>query len=236
VITEKRLALSHHAFWRDLLPTMFVCVRRINAAAKTFADELTAPSSPRRGMINETGFHLFAAAVEHHARIDDLDREVTARCEAAAADFIRRFRAHSRELDTDLLLPEIDEAKALARRLRDFFDVPDEQVVTWPHFPGCGWLDAAEGDVMVGSRLFEVKAGGGAFRGQDLRQMLCYVALAHSAGSHLIGSLCLLNPRTGRFLEEDLDTLCLEASGNHASEIIHEIIAYISEPLWELHD
>lgn len=81
--------------------------------------------------------------------------------------------------------------------------------------------------------LYEVKAGGGPFRAQDLRQVLCYAALGQAAGGPLINSICLVNPRTGVAFRDTLEAVCIEAAGNGASDTLNELISYVSEPLWE---
>ncbi|MCL2725702.1 MAG: hypothetical protein FWD69_14830 [Polyangiaceae bacterium] len=40
-----------------------------------------------------------------------------------------------------------------------------------------------------------------------------------------------MNPRTGTFLVFDLDGLCVECSGSSATDVLDEIVQYISEPL-----
>lgn len=233
VITEKRFASSHHAFWNSLLPQASAYVRRRNLGLERFSPPLAKRPSDNRGVINETGFRLFALAVESEEEVPRLSKNSIKACIEEATAFIQRFRSHSREVFAELEEQEIEEAIMLGSRLRDFFREKASAVVLWPEFPGCGWLDAAQGDVSFGGCLYEVKSGAGRFRGQDLRQILCYVALSHAADIPLIHSFCLVNPRTGVVLRDDVETLCSEAGGASAAEIVHEIIAYVSEPQWE---
>lgn len=233
MITEKAFATSHHAFWRDLLPAASSCVRRINVAAVHFGDALESHSTERRGVINETGFRVFARAISKHTPVAELSEEAIEECWVAASNFILRFRAHSRVVDTDRGQEDLKEAKHLASRLQWYFDGNEHDLVLWPRFAGCGWLDEVEGDILIRDCLYEVKAGGGPFRAQDLRQVLCYAALSQAAGGPLINYICLINPRTGVVFRDTLDAVCIEAAGNAASDTLNELISYISEPLWE---
>ena len=233
MITEKAFATSHLAFWRDLLPAASSCIRRINVAAMRFDEELPSRSAENRGVINETGFRIFAHAKTGQVAVASLVAQVLEECWTDAANFIQRFRAHSRPLDTERAEGDLDEAKSIALRLEGFFAGEKTACVVWPKFPGCGWLDEAEGDVLVRDCLYEVKAGGGTFRAQDLRQVFCYAALAQAAGEPVITSMCLINPRTGVAFRDTLEAVCIEAAGNGASETLNELVSYVSEPLWE---
>jgi hypothetical protein len=99
-----------------------------------------------------------------------------------------------------------------------------------PAFPGCGWVSDAEGDVLNGFTLYEVKAGERHFRLADIRQILCYCALDFSSKRYGIQEVVLINPRTGTLIREDLNSLCRKISGTGSADVLSEIISYISEP------
>jgi len=136
-------------------------------------------------------------------------------------------------MKTDHEQSDLIEATHLALRLEEYFAGKEQDLVVWPKFAGCGWLDEVEGDILLRDCLYEVKAGGGPFRAQDLRQVLCYAALGQAAGRPLIGSICLINPRTGVAFRDTLEAVCIEAAGSGASDTLNELVSYISEPLWE---
>jgi hypothetical protein len=92
-------------------------------------------------------------------------------------------------------------------------------------------MNDAQGDVLCGNTLYEVKAGERHFRLADIRQMLCYCALDFSAKSYGIREVALVNPRSGNILREDLDVLCQKLSGASSADVLGEIVNYISEPL-----
>ena len=131
-------------------------------------------------------------------------------------------------------LEGIDEASQLANRLYDFFDSVESQLELWPKFVGCGWLDSVEGDGLGGTILYEIKCGQSRFKGKDIKQILCYLALNHASKTYVIDRICLLNPRTGLLLRCTVDSLCRTISGATAPELLGDIVEYLSEPSWNL--
>jgi hypothetical protein len=67
--------------------------------------------------------------------------------------------------------------RVLASRVGVFFKlVPYRRVQAKPLFPGCGWVDDAEGDLLGDRTLIEVKAGDRRFVGPTLGS---YCVTAH---------------------------------------------------------
>lgn len=232
MITEKHFALSHAAFWHQLLPTAESYVRECNTEANRFREPL-ASSLPadQRGMINELAFRLFAAASRSSGCAAQLSAAVREDCVREARDHILRMREGQRAParapgEADLL-----EALVLAARIEQFFKkAAPGALVVFPAFRGCGWLDACQADVLADGVLFEVKAGERGFRSIDLRQVLCYCALDFAAKSYDIRDVCLVNPRSGRYVSETLERLCQRTAGRTAVEVLGDIVEYVSEP------
>lgn len=207
-------------------------VRIRNANPDRFALPMRSTSSRARGIINEAAFRLFAKARSEGLQVRELGGSPVSESVAAAAAFVHRFRAHDR---AEVPVPEgheLAEVEVLAKRLESFL-ADEPHVIVWPHFPGCGWLDAAEGDAMSREILYEVKAGDSGFKGQDIRQVLCYAALAKAGGLPVPQSACIVNPRRGVALSDTLDDLCMDVAGMPVGDMLDAIIAYISEPQWE---
>jgi hypothetical protein len=123
------------------------------------------------------------------------------------------------------------EAVVLAERLQEFFAKASQTPMTiFPSFPGCGWLEQCEGDVFADGVLFEVKAGERSFRSADVRQLLCYCGLNFASKPYEIVDVCLVNPRTGRYVSENLERMCQRLSGRPATEVLADIVEYVSEP------
>lgn len=66
---------------------------------------------------------------------------------------------------------------------------------------------------LIDKVLCEVKAGESRFQGRDFRQVLIYAALNFQSRRYDIDSVCLVNPRLGIYLQEDLNNLCLKLAG-----------------------
>src|SRR5262249_39484161 len=159
-----------------------------------------APAS--HGLVNELAFRLFVASARSDIPPADLAPETVAASIDGATSHIRHMRQLSRTPITDPTSPQLVEAIALAERHLLFFQ-REQGTTLLPVFPGCGWVMECAGDVLAGSTLFEVKAGQRGFRSIDLRQMLVYCALNFAAKTYDISTVCLVNPRTGTFAEED---------------------------------
>jgi hypothetical protein len=75
-----------------------------------------------------------------------------------------------------------------------------------------------------------VKAGERGFRGSDIRQMLCYCALNFASKKYEIEDLCLVNPRSGRYITATVEYLCMRVASRSAAEVLADIVEYVSEP------
>jgi hypothetical protein len=207
-------------------------IRKHNAQLSSFAHPLISlVPADQRGVVNESAFLIFTEMAERGIPSSALSQEVLESCFEKSLQFIARMRQFSRippEPISDL--GRID-AMFLADRLASYFS---EQRPAYfrirPLFPGCGWINSAEGDALSDRNLFEVKAGERLFRVIDLRQLLCYCALDFSAKLYQVETITLVNPRFGTFIQEDLDTLCQKIAGASAPDVLGEIVNYISEP------
>lgn len=210
-------------------------MRRRNLQADHFAEPLVSDLDKKnRGVINELSFRLFAQSRQNGVPAAQLDEALIEQSITSTLDFIRRFREYSREPVAWPGINAIAEARSLAERLERFVQrVPGCSVEIAPSFPGCGWLDECSGDLLIDKVLCEVKAGGESrFQGRDFRQVLIYAALNFQSRRYDIDSVCLVNPRLGIYLQEDLNNLCFELAGAPAVEVFAEIIDFVSQPHW----
>ncbi len=131
--------------------------------------------------------------------------------------------------ETSLDDDENKEVAEIADRLNKVFDF-SKSVVLRPMFPGCGYVDSSEGDVIFGSTLFEIKTVDRAVRSSDIRQTITYAALnAASASSRFnICGIGLFNPRRGQFCDIEIEHICSEISGRPAQELFEVIIQALS--------
>jgi hypothetical protein len=231
--SEKRLALSHTGFWNALLPMEEPYIRTQNTRVRTFAYEVfSVLPAAQRGVVNECAFLIFVVSVRAGIDPVNLSKEQLVGCADDAFGRVSRLSAFARVLPQPLTEKALHEAQMLATRLTSYFSSRPERLFTaMPVFPGCGWLDEAEGDVLGDRTLFEIKAGERQFRGIDIRQVLCYCALGFSAKVYDIDNFCLVNPRFGTYFEDTLENLCWRTAGMSAAAVLGEIVNYVSEPL-----
>lgn len=235
--TEKAFAAFHNSFWNRTIPLAPDVVRQINAASLRFDKPYRSRISENRGLINETAFRLFALARKLGTSVRVIGDTEAAQAATDALSYISRFREYSRASIAPLTVHGLSEARHLAVRMDGFFAylVSERHLTTrgpdvvQPHFRGCGWLDACDGDAMHENILFEFKAGDRPFIGRDLRQVLVYLALSDLAAQYTITSLCLCNPRTGMCSLLDVDALCHRLAGVSRSELVGDITSYLSD-------
>ena len=233
LITEKRFALSYNSFWSSLIPMASRYLRRQNASLATFCEPMTENSNDNRGVINELGFRLFCVSATEVVPGRNISSSSVKRETDAALSFIRRFRQFSRTPVDSPTPAAVEEARTVGDRIGIFVEAMKPQIVIpRPAFPGCGWLDACEGDLLLDRSICEIKAGSGRFRGRDLRQVLTYAALNRAAASYPVDSVCLVNPRLGVLLSTNLDHLCFELAGTNAASILADIVDYLSQTHW----
>jgi hypothetical protein len=233
VITEKRFAASHHAFWHELLPLGEHYVRQCNLGLGRFDQPLRSLVQPKlRGVVNEFGFRLFSAGVSKLVPARALPPEVLSDELANSVAFIERFRQHGRG---QLARPGdagVQEAIAIAERIAGFLASAagdGAAIVPRPRFFGCGWLSECEGDVFCGDVLYEFKAGVRAFRMVDIRQLLIYCALNYASKTFEIRDVCLMNPRHGIFFSESVEGLCQALAARSSVDVLGEVVEYLSE-------
>lgn len=233
MISEKRFATSYSSFWAETLPMATSYIRHRNQNLTQFDFELQESSGENRGVVNELAFRFFAESQRRGTSIDNLEPETVRRATDSTVDFIGRFREYSRVTVPAPSEIGVIEAKKLAVRLGDFvcFRNPTNVNVA-PVFPGCGWVDECAGDIFLDRVLYEVKSGGEPFRSRDLRQVLIYAALNAQSRAFSIMGVGLVNPRRGVFFEETLDELSIALSGRPATDLLTNIISYISHGSW----
>jgi hypothetical protein len=229
--SETRFSTSHSSFWNALLPMGEAYIRAQNAKLERFAPALVSyVSADQRGIINEGAFLIFQEAMRLSRHPSSLLRAEVETLLYQAVEYVARLLPKGPVATEDISDAGYCDAILIAERLHAFFAEGIGDVVVRPAFPGCGWVDDAEGDVLCGSTLYEVKAGQRHFRLADVRQVLCYCALDFSSKGYGIRSVSLVNPRAGIVIREDLESLCLRLSGTGSNEVLGEIISYISEP------
>lgn len=226
MIGATRFAGAYGSFWRNMTPTIDLLVRKINIElyerVDVPCDYDVEPS--RSAIVAETAFALFY----EHSRDDGNGGGFFERFMAQATAEARRrlARLNAVNIEDDLNPGELTAVQELFRRLNSYFAIGGrEQIVVRPDFPGCGFVDRSEGDVIFDSALYEIKAVDRNFRSIDIKQLITYAALNHKSGSYQFRDIGLFNPRRGTEFRMSLDDVCIEISGVSAIELL-EMIAY----------
>ena len=232
VIGARRFATVYGAFWQSIAPTCDLFVRRINTYGyERWCGPLEGPpDGARRSLTAEYAFSQFSIRFDIRSGVISAlsEKEIHTRAWQEAIERLSPYAEQGLNLGTQFSEEERADASELGRRLERFFARYQDRVTTRPCFPGCGYVDISEGDVIVGSTLFEVKTVDRMIRSIDLRQLLTYAALNKSAGGFELNGIGLFNPRRGIVAEFSLDEVCLGVSGNTAEVLLSEIIATIS--------
>lgn len=88
-------------------------------------------------------------------------------------------------------------------------------------------MQSCTGDIQIGDTLVEVKAGNRNFRGPDIRQLLVYAALNFFSSGNMYKNICLVNPRTGKYVLYDLDEISYLLSGKTGLDLVNEILVFL---------
>jgi hypothetical protein len=227
LISAEDFAGRHTSFWRATTPLLDGLIRTLNSHPRRYAPRLQSDRwSHRRAFIAEVAFADFRSGrVGEPKRSLGVERQARERVGALVGREPRSL---------GLLLPaERQEAQQLTSRIAQFANrrARGQAVLVDPQFPGCGVLSPAEGDLLLGHILYEVKAVSRTFRAIDIRQLLVYAALDFARPIHRVARVGLVNPLQGVWEEWGLDDVCLTIAGLPASEVFNRIIAYISSDL-----
>jgi hypothetical protein len=235
LISGSAFCKLYSSFWREVAPTTDLFVRRLNLGQyeRDFA-EIKLPTAPsRRGFINEIAFELLCQSIKERERWPSKEPSIDQASVAASivrSSALRREIGREYEFNSDLNQDELSDIQQQHKRLMQVFTFYylDAIVLPEPGFKGCGIVDNCIGDLLVGTTLFEVKAGERSFRSIDIRQLVLYSALNLISHQYQINKVGLFNPRVGIRTEIELDELCFEISGKKTIELLTEISLALS--------
>lgn len=226
MIGATRFVGAYLSFWKSMTPTIDLFVRQINLDLYERVEPPTEyqvdPS--RSALVAETAFALF----DQQSGQDGIEENFFENfVEQSGAEARRRLALLNVDNIVDVLnAEELDAVKELFRRLSSFFSERFRpELIVRPNFPGCGFIDRSEADVIYDGTLFEVKTVERTFRASDIKQLIIYAALNKKAESYFIRDLGIYNPKRGTKFVMSLDDICLEIAGVSAIELL-ESIAY----------
>ena len=106
---------------------------------------------------------------------------------------------------------------------------PNQRLIVHPKFPGCGFLAAAEGDILSDETLFVVSVGQKPiFKIEELRLLIVHAALNNWSGAFTVKKVGLLNPRVGVYFDLAIERLIPFVSGKHSTELFSELIDFVT--------
>jgi len=185
----------------------------------------------RNSLISELSFRLYSKICNDEISLSDLLSD-SALINLTADDVCRYI---SRLERSEVALPkmiagEINEAVALAKNLKNCmtYTNPGKSIITRPHFIGCGIVDNCEGDILVGTTLYELKNVERDFRLTDIRQLLTYCALNTASGRRDIDTVGLINARSGLSYKMNVNKLSFLVAGVSSDELFGDVIRYIT--------
>jgi hypothetical protein len=188
---------------------------------------IATSAASRRALTAEYAFSLFAAhaTVAGPTSLEELEA-------SAWHETTRRLRPYTTaglDIDAPLSGEEQEDTREIRKRLTGCFLTGDAKpLIIRPLFPGCGFIDASEGDIIAGKTIFEIKTVDRTFRTIDIRQLVAYAALNFAAPRYEVERLGLFNPRRGVLWESDLETVCVEIAGLTAVELLSAIVSSVS--------
>lgn len=229
--SETKFATGYSSVWREITPLSDGYWAVENMLTRRVVEPLQnrAPKE-MRGLVNELAFIGFSKLLAHSKMPTSIEvKQILIGEISTAVNYINRV-SPAEDLKVESVGDTcIQESIQLCQRLLSFFPSGVERI-TRPKFKGCGIINSCEGDIQVGSSLYEVKAGDRSFRVTDIRQLLTYAALAYSSGELNFSKIGLFNPRTGMAWVKSIDDICLAISGAKANDILPKIIDHMQAP------
>lgn len=212
MITVKDFERSNTA-WKRRTPALEQFTRWANAKRRFYTSAVTSvPGLDRSDFIAEIGFSLSSAS-------DLLNGDNFRLAVVDAQKRLANLPGHG-DMTTPLIEEEKKQVLQIASNIQDYIrkygrDAPQFR----PKLSGCGVIIAAEADLVIGSRIVEVKSVNRNFRSSDFRQLITYVVLAYSQGI-IFDKMVLLNPKMGFFFETSLEELAVSVGANSGIELV----------------
>ena len=231
MIDASTFSTSYGALWNEITPTCELFVRQLNQSLlKRMFPPLPKSGTLNRTLIAEYAFSLFAERgvdwTKGTSRESDLLR---AEARKQTNRRLQPLLSHGVRLDYDFDEVAGYEVREIVDRLSLFFLSDREtKVVLRPMFPGCGYIDASEGDVMSDEMIYEVKTADRLFRSSDVRQLITYAALNYVSKSFELSSIGLLNPRNGLYCVCEIDRVAYDISGRSPGELFSSVVEAIT--------
>ncbi|WP_428384352.1 hypothetical protein [Nevskia ramosa] len=241
MISERTFAKSFASFWQELVPLLtprFVSLFN-EAYKKDLVDDVGAPLRPvpiepgtRADIVAEFAFWGARLLHESGRDPDDLldDPAMVHEASRKAIEVVQHYEGSKPKVLQPLSATELREGLALAKNYKSLYRACGsfKSIDFGPRFQGCGFLNAAEGDLSVDGTLVEVKTTTRKIAGSDLRQLITYLALDAGADRHRWSHVSIFNPRRGTFHHADVNALLLRISGGKPRvDVLSELVEFV---------
>ncbi len=241
MISERAFAKSFASFWQELTPLLtprFVALFN-EAYEKALFDEKGAalrsvPIEPgtRADVVAEFAFWGARLLHENGRDSNELldDSAMVNEASRKAFEVVHRYEGVKPEVVGPLEPAELRQGLALATNYSSLYRAcqPTTRIEFAPQFCGCGFLNAAEGDLGIDRTLVEVKTTTRRVAGKDLRQLITYLALDAGAGRQRWSHVAVFNPRRGTFHRAEVDALMLRISGGKPRvDVLGELVEFV---------
>jgi hypothetical protein len=226
LISEKTFVASFPSFWTDLLPLLTPARVAIfnQSHISIFGDgkpvekrlEIDTDGLPL-DLIAEAASELAAAA--HGAQRDVCSYvDVPGSVERAWKRAIESISLHRVVGDSYKQGPSKKALlfiEGLATNYDKFHHIAAKRgsIIYAPRIRGCGFLSECAGDLASGDTIFEIKTVNRGFSANDLRQVICYLALDHLSGARRWSRGALFNPRKGKLASFEASSFLGSISG-----------------------
>ena len=237
MISETYFASKYTSFWKDLLPGKNKYIRYVVnndiEAIESPLESIDVPSS--RGFINYIAFKLSIKSLTKeidYSELEKLEQNSTLfeNVFTEAKSFLENFE-DTQDITYDITEEEVPLIKEMAKRIHRKYITKIERGYIFfpePSFQGCGIINSANGDLIVGNVLIEIKAGKRKFSINDIKQILVYATLNSLDNNYgTLSSFELYNPREGTSFYDSFTNLCHEVACASPQEIYSEIKRHI---------
>lgn len=241
MISERAFAKSFSSFWQELVPLLTPRFMGIfnEAYEKPLAYEnglgiQAVPMEPtiRADIVAEFAFWGARFLWERGLSPGNLleDSELVREASQQAFEVVEKYEGKKPEVVIPLSLTELQQGLALMRNYEALYraGAPMGTIAFGPRFQGCGFLNAAEGDVGINRTLIEIKTTTRKVSGKDLKQLITYLALDAGAGLDRWSRVAVFNPRRGTLHLADVDALLLRMSGGKPRvDVLRELVEFV---------
>ena len=244
MISERAFAKSFASFWQELVPLLTPrFVGFFNEAYQTgLVDGTGSPLEPvpigpgtRADIVAEFAFRGARLLHDSGREADSLldDPMMVQEASRLAFEVLQKYEGVKPDVTRPMVPSELRQGLALTKNYASLYRACQSttHIEFSPRFQGCGFLNAAEGDLGIDGTLVEVKTTTRKVSGKDLRQLITYLALDAGAGRQRWSHIAVFNPRRGTFHRAEVNALLLRISGGKPRvDVLGELVEFVQTP------